>query len=334
MSDYSTRIPALHNQFVRDLRTGNLPKVVETSVQIEMQEPSLPELLDDFESAVSNGDKELARTLVVQIQNQLEQKSTAEQQEIARASVAAENSNISSEDREALLKLVRSSPQVSLQRSQFYNQAVAYLQSEGETTAKETAETASRTRKQEESFEQTRSQTPEPDTESVKPKFRFLTTESPSKVSEGTTYSIDVKVSNVGGSPASDVSLEVGEVNGATPATQTVSLEQIPPNETQKVSLEINSPVPTEARVPINLRYNGEIVDSTSDTTRIIDRTVSVREAITGEPESVLNTAEIQQAISHWSNDEPVPGTGGESVSTEKIQSFVTEWVKEDGGTQ
>lgn len=331
MSGYKTKIPRLHERFVQDLRSGNLPKAIETSVQMEMQEPSVSALLKDFEQAVTDGNKEVARTLIVQIQDAYENRSQTEQEEIAKASVAVENADLSADEREALLRLVRDSSQLSLQRSKFYDQAVLYLEAKDTSTAEKTAQTASQTRQQEDSFEQTRSDSPNPNTESVPPRPTFLDTTTPSRVSQGTNFELVFRVSNVGGATASGVSAEITESAGATPGQQSVSFGEIPPGNTQKKSVEIGSPTPEEASISADLRYNGEVVDSESQSITVIDRNLTVREAITGNQENTLNTAEIQRAISHWSADEPVDGTGGELVTTEQIQAFITEWVEQEG---
>jgi hypothetical protein len=329
MTSYETPVPTLYDRYRRNLRAGDLPKAVEMSVAMETQEPSITGLLTDFESAITNGEEELAKSLLTQIQDAYDRRSEDEQAEVAKASVAIEQSDLTAEERENLLTLVRDSTQLSLQRSNFYNQAVIYLETDDESVATDTAATTVETRERETAFEQTRSATIEPDTESLAAAPTFLRTDGPAQVVAGETFTASIRVGNVGGATASDLSIEVGASNGATPTEQTIPLDAIEPDDRQQAAVEIQTPAPDQTRVTFTLTQDGETMDSATETFTVIDQAVSIRTAITGSEDTSFDSVQLQRAISHWSANNDVPGTSGETVSTEQIQSFITEYLEQ-----
>ncbi|MGQ3331036.1 CARDB domain-containing protein [Halorubrum sp. FL23] len=328
MTEYETSVPTLYDRYIRNLRAGDLPKAVEMSVAMETQEPSITGLLTDFESAVTDGEEELAKTLLTRIQEAYDRQSEDEQAEVAKASVAIEQSDLTAEERENLLTLVRDSSQLSLQRSNFYNQAVIYLETDDESVATDTATTAAETRERETSFQQTRNETVEPDTESLSASPTLFGTDGPSQVVSGESFTVSLRVGNVGGATVSGVSIEVDASNGATPMDQTIPLNAIEPDGRQQVSVEIQTPTPEQTQVTFKLIQDGETLDSATETFTVIDQTVSVRAAITGGEDEPFDSVQLQRAISHWSADSEVPGTSGETVSTEQIQSFITNYLE------
>lgn len=330
MTGYETPIPRLYDRYKRDLHSGDLPKAIEMSVAMETQEPSITGLLTDFESAVKDGEEDLAKSLLTQIQDVYERKSEDEQAEIAKASVAIEQSDLTASERKDLQTLVRDSTQLSLQRSNFYNQAVIYLESEDASVATDTATAAVETRKKEDSFEQTRARTVNPDSESLSAAPRLFGTDGPTQTVAGESFTASIRVGNVGGTTASSVSIEVEAFDGATPTQQTISLGSIAPDDRQQVTVDIQNPAPDQTRVGFDLIQDGETVDSASETFTVINKAVSVRAAITGGENASFDPVQLQRAISHWSADSEVPGTGGKTVSTEQIQAFITEWLEQN----
>ena len=328
MTDYKTTVPTLYDGYTRNLRTGDIPKAVEMSLAMETQEPPISGLLADFESAVTNGEKQLAKTLLTRIQEAYDRQSEDEQAEVAKASVAIERSDLTTEERRNLLTFVRDSSQMSLQRSNFYNQAVIYLDTDDPSVANDTAAITVETRERETSFEQTRRETTEPDTQSLAAAPTLFGADGPSQVTAGETFTASVRVGNVGGAPASDLSIDVGASNNAAPIERTISLDAIEPDDRQRAAVEIKTPEPDQTRVTFNLMQDGETLDSATETFTVIDQAVSVRTAITGSEDTSFDSVQLQRAISHWSADSEVPGTGGETVSTEKIQSFVTDYLE------
>lgn len=331
MRNDETRIPTLYDQFTRKLRAGELPKAVETAVEMDEDDASVTDLLTDFENAVSNGQTELARTLLTPIQEAYDRRAQTEQQEVAKASVAVESADLTTAERDALLALVRDSSQLSLQRSKFYNQAVIYLDADGEADARDTARVAAQTRQREDAFDQTRRDAPVPNTDSAAAAPTFLGSDAPSQVAAGTSFDLTLRVGNVGGASASGLSAVVDVADGATPARRTVSFDTVAPDKRQAATVQIHSPEPDRASVTFDLQYDGERVDSVTETVTVLDRAVSVRESITGDPDAVFNAAEVQRAISLWAADDSVPGTGGTTVSTDQLQQFITEWLEQDG---
>jgi len=331
MTDYKTTVPAAYYRYTQSLRAGNLPKAVEMSVAMEAQKHPITGLLVDFENAVTNGEKELAKTLLARIQEAYERRSEDEQAEVARASVAIEQSELPAEERESLLTLIRDSTQLSLQRSNFYNQAVIYLEADDETVATDTATTTTETRESESAFEQTRSRTVEPDTESLSAAPTLFGTDGPSQVVAGESFTASVRVGNVGGATTSELSIDVDASNGATPIEKTIALNPIESGGRQQASVEIQTPAPDQTAVTLKLIRDGETLDSATETFTVIDQSVSVRAAITGSDDESLDPTQLQRAISHWSADSEVPGTDGKTVSTEQIQSFITDYLEQTG---
>jgi len=68
------------------------------------------------------------------------------------------------------------------------------------------------------------------------------------------------------------------------------------------------------------------------------EMTVAEAIAMGGEDDSLIENAEIQQAINYWATDSEVPNTGGETISNTQIQQLINYWATDtsvdDGNEQ
>jgi PKD repeat protein len=80
--------------------------------------------------------------------------------------------------------------------------------------------------------------------------------------------------------------------------------------------------------------------DTVTKTVEVADdqQPATIPEVVAGE-DGQISTAEIQQAISWWTNDEVVPGTDGKTIDTQTMQQLIDMWaengsVGNGGGSQ
>lgn len=330
MTDPATPVPELYGAYRDALDRGDFGAAVDAAVRIDDAAASRTDLLDDFASAVRAGDRQLATTLLLELDDRFESRTAAERERIQRAVAAAETTRLSAEERSALLELPRRSSQVNANRSSFLSRAIGYLEAEdgdGETVAR----TAEQTRDTEREFGETERRV-EQTTESVTVESApvLLGVDTPEGVVVGDAVSLTVTVGNAGDARTDPLELRVASTTGVSVDRRVASLDPVAPTDRAETTVDAATDAVGEGRVEFELRREETVVDSLTASFSVARTASSIRAAITGEADATLDSAELRRAISYWANDEPVPRTGGDTISTERIQTFVTEWVRNE----
>lgn len=81
------------------------------------------------------------------------------------------------------------------------------------------------------------------------------------------------------------------------------------------------SPLRTDLPVPEPSQSDSQVTANTT--------TVSVEAAVAGE-DLRIDLKEILSAISYWAEDEPLPDTGGKTISFEQILELINIWAEDD----
>jgi hypothetical protein len=330
MKSGQTQIPMLFTKYSNSVEAGDLPKAVEANVRINETSPEIESLLTDFQNAIEEDNIELAQTLLLQLKNQYDEQSEADQQLSKRAIQAIEEGEGSETEREKLFEFNKKIAQTKLARSNFLNVAISYLSAADATSTAEVTKTATETQNAETSLS-IASKSADNVSKSVEltPTPTIIDTDSPSEVVPTDTVTMSVTVSNVGDATTDDLSIHPQSTDGVTPIENVKSIGTLSAGDQQQIILEFDLSGNEQVELSVTLREGGTDIESSVQSVSIVDTTVSVREAITGQPDQPLNAAEIQQAISYWTNEDPVPKTGGETITTNQIQAFITERMED-----
>lgn len=337
MSPGQSEIPELFNEYREALRENDLPKAIGRAVKIDEAEAEVMSLLDDFATAVQNDDIQLANTILVKIDEVYDELAADEEAQAHRAIEAVETAQLSESERADLLALTQQTSKVNLLRSTFLNEAIGYLKSGADSSSTDVASTAEQTKSAESDLEASQSQetvqTVNNDT-SLSSSPTILDSNGPTTVVQTDSANVEVVVGNVGDAPTDALTLSAAGVNNTTVNPTETTLNQLDPHARKTITFDVKPTTTGTGRVEVKLKQGQTEISSTANEFTISENASSIRKAITGAANGTPGAAEIQQAISYWARDGTIPETGGKSVSTEKLQEFITDWLQKSGGNQ
>ena len=335
MTHSDTQIPELIEEFQTALAASNMLAAVEASAQIQQTEVDIDGLLNDFEAAIDEDNTTLAQLLLLELNNAYADRVTEEEAETQQAVTAIEEGNLVESDRETMFELLSNQSHASLIRSNFLTVAISYLESSEGESATDVTEAASTARDAEESLTTARDGAASvAESVDIGATPAILNVDVPPEAVVNETISVLVTIGNVGDGDTSDLSIRVLSSDTVTPTADSTSIGTLSGNTQSQTPVEVQLSGTAEVTVEVALSENGDTVDSSTATVSIADSASTVREAISGDSAENLTAVEIQQAISFWRNDTTVPGTGGETVATDQLQAFITEWLEEDADDQ
>ncbi|QZP39798.1 CARDB domain-containing protein [Halobaculum magnesiiphilum] len=329
MQDTSTQIPELFDEYRSALAEGDLPAAVGYAVQIDDTESSIDSLLGDFSTAVDNDRRVLARTILGQIADAYERNGREFQARTQRAMAAVEEGTLTESEREELLAFTRNAAQTDLTRTGFLVEAVNFF--EGTRDGSELVETTNRVRNTERDIGEASDTASSVASEaSLTATPSILGNSAPEELTRGTTVELVATVGNVGDAESVDLSVTVESDEGLEPARSSYEVGRLMGGDRTDVTIEVSGRRAGSHSVTIRLEADGSVVESVTHSFDVRETAQSVSEAIAGES-GELDATDIRTAITHWTNDTQVPGTGGETVDTETLQGLVTEWVEANG---
>ncbi|MFC6784742.1 CARDB domain-containing protein [Halobaculum halobium] len=331
MQDTSTAIPDLFERYRSALEGGDLPEAIEYAVRIDDTESSVDSLLTDFRTAVENDERVLARTILGQIADAYERDGQEFQARTQRAMTAIEEGTLTESEREELLAFTRAAAQTDLTRTGFLVDAVNFFEGTQEGSA--LVETTDQVRRTESDIDEASDTVSSVTSEaSLTASPSILGSTAPEELTQGTSVEMVATVGNVGDAESAALSVSVDADDGIKPNRSSVDVGRLAGGDRTEVTVEFTGQRAGSHSVTVALEADGSVVESVSETFDVRETAQSVREAISGGGSGELDATDIRTAITHWSNDTQVPGTGGKTVDTETIQRLVTEWVAANGG--
>ena len=111
------------------------------------------------------------------------------------------------------------------------------------------------------------------------------------------------------------------DLSGATSAQPTFTAPGVDADETLTFEVNVSDGEATDT----------DTVDVAIEAADEPDGAMTIAEAVAmgGEDDSLIEDAEIQQAINWWATDSEVPDTGGETLSDSQIQQLINYWATE-----
>lgn len=327
MSNKQTEIPVLFESYRNELEEGNLAEAVETAIHIEEVEAEVDSLLDDFVEAVTAGDTVLARTILDQIAEAYASSDQNLQARIQRAVASIEGGTLTPTERQRLLRFTRRAAQTDLTRAGFLMQAINFF--EGDQDESSIVETARSAKKAEQEIAQSvTSVNSVAKDATLDATPSLLGVEGPETTVSGTTVTLTVTVANVGDATSDELTLTVDAGEGVTENQSEYTVGELGGGQRRQLEVTLTGDSPGTRNVTLSLRSEESVAESTSHSIEVNQAEQSVREAIIGDNSREIDASDIRTAISYWADDDPIPGTGGKTVDTERLQSIITEWTE------
>lgn len=331
MTRESTSVAAQFDRFVGALEDDDLPKAVEHAVRIEEADASPRELLAEFEAAIREGEDERAWTLLGVLDRRYEELRAAEVIRSERAVLARQQYV---DDREAIETLAAHSQAVAyakVGRAGFLPLAATFLEREADSADRreELVETTADLRERERVVEETGAAAEPLIAETATPARVVLATaraDSRTLVA-GDATDLVATVANVGGEPASDVEVELSAPAGIAVDGTGEHLDELAARTDVAFEFEVTGSTTGTFDVEVTVDAGAAGADRASVGFDVRAEAVSVAAAIDRNGNGWIDTPEIQEAIEHWVNDEPVPDTDGTTLTTEELRELIVLWA-------
>jgi len=326
MTDDSIR--AQYETYRTALDGADLPAAIEAAVQIEETERNVNSLLEQFTEALENGETQLARTVLGQIADTYERRKEDIQADVQKAVVTIEEEELSGQERDELLSFTRQASEAELSRAGFLLEAASFFEGDGsESSVIETTQTVTSSEEQIETAAESVSSTTSGRELSASP--TLLGSQVQETLTRGTSVPLTVTVGNVGDASTDTLTLAASGGEGLEIEAPTLDLGTVAGGGRKESDVTVTGVDPGTHEVTVVLRSGDDEVESLTASVTVKESPDSIREAVIGE--ETPDPVDIQQSISYWANNEPIPGTGGETLDTETLQAFVTEWVRAGG---
>lgn len=332
MTDRHTDIPALFESYRDALHRGDVAEAVETAIRVEEVDAELDSLLDDFADAVAADETVLARTILGQITDTYDVRNQDFQARTQRAIASVEEGALTETERERLIQFTRRAARADLTRASFLVQAVNFF--EGDLDESSIVETTTQTKATEQEIDQSAESVDSVAEEtSLGASPSLLGLQGPEKVVSDTSVVLTVTVANVGDALSDDLALTVSSEDGISEDRSTYDVGALDGDQRRQVEIALVGDDPGTHAVTVSLRNEESVIESMSHSIDVHENERSVREVIVDDSSGEIDASDVRTAISHWADDDPIPGTGGETVSTEALQSIITDWTEAHGET-
>jgi uncharacterized repeat protein (TIGR01451 family) len=318
-----TSIPELHATAVEAVEAGDVRRALELQAVIAEADPTVEQLLDQFETAVEERAVSRARTLTQKLADQLADRRTRQTETLQRVTHARNQPDISEEEARQIQEYVRSLTATSLRRGTFLTTAASLLdrlESRSESEVSTGLDTASQLRSSEETTAETETTVSETTADRTLPaNVQLLSVSTPDLgLSVGQTAPVRLTVSNVGDETATGVAVTAAVDSGMSLDSATRQIGSLSGRETATVSFEVTASEPGSHTVSFDL-------SSASAGSGHREYTVRVRPSPTGPVESIagenrtVEFREVLVAISLYNQDDPVPGTDGATLTFQDV---------------
>lgn len=320
-----TDVPELFERFEAAVEADDFPRAAELAVTIREQQADPEALIADFAEAVENEDYATAEAVLNELARTYEERRATEERRLKSSATAKTRTELSENERERLHSHGQAGIGVEMTRGFFLANAAVFLEAPDDGDRDALLDRAGELTDREASFSSARDDAEAiTDDISLPPEVAVLTAEPTSDIRLNGEGELVVTVGNAGDEAVTDT-----VVRASTDAPVDVSpgerrIGSVAPEEETSVSFSVSGDEPGEHQVTVvATAADSESRDAVGVTVQSEVETVA--DALDEDGDGTLDTPEIQQAITYWANDEPVPGTGGLTIDTETIQQLIAE---------
>jgi hypothetical protein len=320
-----TEIPHHHDRLAEAIRTGDVAEALDAQQAIAASSPPIPELLEEFRTAVQNGDDEQAETLLGRIEERIEERRPEERASVEGAALTREQDD---PDRETLAELqahITTATETSINRASFLGVATTYLEDAAETG--EVTEVADTLGSQEEDLQASAESVAETIESSTLPASVEVVAigGAADRRTVGEEFTVATTVENLGDRRATDVTVSVETDDGLVASPDQRGPLAVEPGQRREVEFAVVG----ERSGEFTLRFRTDSENagvSSGETTVIVraedDPPTTAVEAIAGSDGEVVFD-DVITAISLYNQDEPVSDTDGMTLGFSDVISVI-----------
>lgn len=328
-------VTTLQRQFKAALDDGDLRSATEQALAIESANPSPAETVQQFATAIEGEDDEQADTLLRKATERFDAVEASEERRRARSNLArsTKEDELTGSEQRRLTRHNRQVAGAALRRSDFLAAAGSFLHGNqgGTKNRRDVVNTSKRAYVQ----EQTATRAAEDGTAitnaltlPARAKLLALQADSLELVASRTT-AVRAVVGNVGDARASNVRLVVDTPNGLAVEQSTVEIGVIDGGKETTVEFEVTGESTGLQVLPVTLRTASGREDHDQLQFQVREEAATLAAAVDRNGNHRIDTPEIQRALSHWANDEPIPDSGGRTLGTEDVRQLIVSWAND-----
>lgn len=340
MTEYTTDVATRVGDFESAVRAGEVRTAADHAVAIESATPDLLAGLEDLRDALADGDDETATTLAVKLGSSERAVSADRAALRARADHVATALEPRSNAARTLSGLIRESADVDGALGTALPTAQLFLEgsedSRDQGTRLSVVEDVERALEAERTYRSVRSNAEDvlSELDVDRPPRVVLAAVQPDARSflAGRPETLTVTVANVGDSPATGVTLAASppEEGPFTVDETEVAVGELPAGERSETTFTVGSEAAGEYELTVDLTSENAGQETASRRFLVYDEPPTVGAVYDRDDDRILDTDEIQEAVGHYVEDEPVPYTDGLTLDTEAIRRLVRWWATDD----
>jgi len=340
VTEYTTDVGTRVADFEAAVRAGEVRTAADHAVAIESATPDLLAGLEDLRDALVDGDDGTATTLAVKLGTAR----TAVRAERATLRARADHVATALEPRSnaarTLSGLVRESAALEGALGTALPTAQLFLEGDADSRDRGTrlsvVEDVERALEAERTYRSVRSNAEDvlSELDVDRPPRVVLAAVQPDARSflAGRPETVSVSVANVGDRAATGVGLTAsGTGDGPfTVEDAAVSVGELPGGERSATTITVGSEAAGEYELTVDLTSENAGQETTSRRFLVYDEPPTIGAVYDRDDDRILDTDEIQEAVGHYVEDEPVPYTDGLTLDTEAIRRLVRWWATDD----
>lgn len=314
-------------EFERALDGDRLADAATVATNLDLGATSSDDLLADFVSEVQNGAYDTARTVTQELNIHYESRSVDERTAASRSLAVVNTADLSAAERQSIHDFLSKRSEVQLTRSEFLLRAVEYLSDPTNGTDSTVVSKADSLATAEQTADQRESEaTTVADDEQVPGTLELagITTAS-ERIGINGDVTATIAVANVGDSGVDNVQVAVTTESGLSASGSPIDLGTVAGRTTVEVDVLVNAVSAGTWTTTFDVSGANVTTVSGSAPVTVEPAQLSVGEALSTQA-GVLTTPAIQRGVGYWANDDTVPGTNGETIPTDRIQTLIKHW--------
>jgi hypothetical protein len=320
-----TDVHDLFERFEDAVEDGDFPRAAELAVSIREQQADPDALIADFVEAVENEDYATAEAVLNELARTYEERRASEERRLATSVTAKARTDLSEDERERLHGHGQAGTSVEMTRGFFLANASVFLAAPDDGDREALLELARELTDREGSFSRAADDAAAVTADiSLPPEVAVLTAEPTADIRLNGAGELVVTVGNAGDEPVTGVVVRASTDSPVSVSPGERHVGSVGPEEETSVSFSVSGDEAGEHQVTVVATADDSESREAVGVT-VLSETETVAEALDEDGDGTLDTPEIQQAITYWANDEPVPGTGGMTIDTETIQQLIAE---------
>lgn len=316
-------LDSIYQDYRSAMEAGDVPRAVELGVRFAQADPPIDSLLSDFRAAITEGDHDKAESLLDKIGAKYESIRPEERAKVEKSVVVREQLP-DTDARSTAHQHIQQALATQLSRSSFLTTSASYLADPEAGDSTEVTGQADTVEQREAELDD-RSSSAESVHEStdLPPQIAIaLARLADTTIPVGTTVSLTVEVRNIGDATATDVGVSASAPDGISVGNAEF-VGDIEPDGSEQAELGITGTEVGQYSLTVQVESaNAGSATDTVDVDVVEGGQDSPIKAIAGD-DGRIDLQEVLTAIRLFNNSEPVPGSGGQTLTLDDVLKII-----------